>query len=177
MQLAIIRELMDALMDAGTGLAAQLADIPVEAGDALVAPGDVLIIDGMTDDALILGEQFDRGKTVLVLVVPDGPVQYTAANIKGEYANATLPVAITVVYRGSLSPSAKLRTASYVLRGIVLSLKAYFTDRGRDRTRNEIVLLGTDALTVGAIQDDGVGGVGAAVFTVHALDRRALQTV
>src|SRR4051812_11609902 len=97
MQLEVIREMVGALTNVNFGVAVQLAGLPRDVGDA--APDLPLIVDGTKDDALVAGEQTERGKDIVVLVTPDGPTS-VGGGAAGEYSNGSTPVAFTIVHRG-----------------------------------------------------------------------------
>jgi hypothetical protein len=175
MHLEIIRELSEALASTALGVNFQLDTLPRDSGHTV--PVDVLVVDSITDEDLIKGAQIDRGKEILLLVAPDGPLTTAENDTKSEYALGVMPVGITVVHRGVRTIAQKVQDVSYVLRAIALSMKAYFAQRQTDRTRNDVVVLRTFKFEAGLIEDDGMGALGAVVFVVQALDLRAQRTV
>jgi hypothetical protein len=53
-------------------------------------------------------------------------------------------------------------------------VRDYFMDRNETRGRNDVQLVGIPSgLSYGLVQDDGLGALGAVVFTVEAFDKRA----
>ncbi len=176
MQLEIVRELVDALNDNTTGVAAQLSALPKDTGDTVTAT--LLVVDGTKDNDLVKGEQIPSGEAdIMLLVTPDGPTITQDKRVKAEYSYGTTPIAVTAVHRGNNEPARKVQDIEYVLRAVVLSFKAYFARRQENRLRNEVKLLETENLSYGLVADDGLGALGAVVFTVHALDMRAQRTV
>jgi hypothetical protein len=176
MQLEIVRELVRALEDPDDGILAQLVGLPKDAGDSVTT--DIIVVDGTRDDQLAKGEQVQRmDAEVMLLVTPDGPTVTSKQNIKAEYAFGTTPIAITVVHRGNGAPAKKVQDVEYLLRACVLVVKTYFGQREEGRIRNEVTLLRTAGLQYGLVADDGLGALGAVVFTVDALDKRAQRTV
>jgi hypothetical protein len=171
-QLEVVREIVRALSDPDRGVAAQLLNLPRDVED--VEPAAPEVIDGTSDDALVKGEQLPRGKDILVLVTPDGPTVTRGSNVKGEYSYGTTPVACTVVNRSEATAAEQSEQVYYVLRAIVLSVRDYFMDRNETRGRNDVQLVGIPSgLSYGLVQDDGLGALGAVVFTVEAFDKRA----
>ena len=176
MQLEIVRELVRALEDPDDGILAQLVALPKDVGD--VVTSDIIVVDGTKDDHLAKGEQVQRlDAEMMLLVTPDGPTVTSKHNIKAEYAFGTTPIAITAVHRGNGTPAKKVQDIEYLLRACVLVVKVYFGQREDGRIRNEVTLLRTANLAYGLVADDGLGALGAVVFTVDALDKRAQRTV
>lgn len=176
MQLEIVRELVDALNDMTDGVAVQLAALPMDAGDTVTST--VLVVDGTKSDNIAKGNQVADGDAdIMLLVTPDGPTVTQQKNVHGEYSYGTTPIAITAVHRGNRQPAQKVQDVEYILRATVLTIKEYFGNRQDQRLRNQVKLLSTQGLSYGLVADDGLGALGAVVFTVDALDMRAQRTV
>lgn len=176
MQLEVVRELVDALNDLTDGVATQLASLPMDVGDAVAA--SILVVDGTKDDNVVKGNQVANSDAeIMLLVTPDGPTTTFPHKVKAEYSYGTTPIAVTAAHRGNGMPSKKLQDIEYVLRAIVLAFKAYFARRQDSRVRNQVKLLLVQNLQYGLVADDGMGALGAVVFTVDALDMRAQRTV
>ncbi len=175
MQLEVVREIVEFLSDGTSGVVAQLATMPRDAGDAV--PVNPYIVDGSKSSPVAQGDQFDRARPILLVVTPDGPVRYAgSAHIpKSAYSVATIPVAITLVAKEAREPFKQLQDAEYTLRAVMLSVAAYFAQRQDERIRNQIVILRAVDITAGLTQHDGTGGVGAVVFNIEAFDKRAQQ--
>lgn len=177
MQREIIQELADAMASTSIGVGYQLTN-HVARYTADAAPVTPVVVNGMDDEALLKGEQMDRGKDIVLLVTPDGPTAYTGGeNVKGEYSVGFTPVAITLLHRGDEKPIEKLVQSQYVLRAVILCLAAYFAQRVTARTVHDTVIMRLANLQGGLVQDDGTGVVGAVAFRVQALDLKAQRTV
>lgn len=178
MQLEVVRSLVDALRDPTNGVLAQLLALPKDAGDEV--SDDVLVVDGTSDNALAKGSQIARGDAELMLMVtPDGPTVTRESPAKTEFAWGTTPVSVLAVHRGNAEPGKKVQDVEYLLRACVLTLQWYFTQRadGGVRVRNHVTLLRVMNVRYGLVTDDGLGALGAVVFTVESLDKRAQRTV
>jgi hypothetical protein len=175
MQLEVARSLVDALGHHEYGIQVQLATLPTDEADdvATLVP---VIVDGTKDRDEVTGSQFPAASTLLVLVTLDGPTTTRSGTAKGEFSFASTPIAVTVVHRGSAPIETKVAQAEYMLRAIVLAVKAFFDRPQGERTRNEVTLLEATSVRYGLVQDDGMGALGAVVFTVDALDKRAQRS-
>jgi hypothetical protein len=178
MQLEVVRSIVAALNDPTNGVLAKLVSLPKDVGDTVTS--DVLVVDGTEDDALAKGEQITRGDAeLMLLVVPDGPT-ITQQSAGGSCAHGITPVSITAVHRGNGTPAKKVQDISYLLRACVLTVHWYFFQlRGDDgaRVRNFVTLTRCLGLQYGLTQDDGLGALGAVVFSIESLDKRAQRTV
>lgn len=176
MQIEVVRELVDALNNVTTGVVAQLASLPMDVGDTVTA--SILVVDGTKDDNVVKGNQVAVSDAeIMLLVTPDGPTNTFDKKVRAEYSYGITPVAVTAAHRGNGRPAKKLQDIEYVLRAVVLAVKAYFAQRQENRLRNQVKLLLVENLSYGLVADDGLGALGAVVFTVDALDMRAQRTV
>lgn len=161
-----------ALQDGTHGVAQQLTTLPIFGGDA--RPVNVLVVDGTRDDNAVQGEQLpETTAVIMILVTPDGPTRYKAANVHGQGSVAETPVALTVFHNGARQPAEKVRDVGYVLRAIIISLNQWYEFGGNTRKANEVNVTKLTGVSTGLIQHDGLGGLGAVVFTIEALDKRA----
>ena len=89
------------------------------------------------------------------------------------------PVSITACHRGNGTQGKKVKDVMYLLRACVLTMHWYFTQRndGVVRTRNHITLTDVAGVSYGLVADDGIGALGAVVFTVESVDKRAQRMV
>lgn len=152
-------------------LQANVDALPRYAADtATLAVGVVWV---SSDDEAAKAETVARSdKPIMVVVAPDGPTRTVKTKIKTEYSYGVTPIAVTIYHRGSATGlSQRLRQSLIVARGIVNTMEKLFAQDQDARSSNEVVLLQTESLAYGAIQDDGAGGIAAVVFTVHSLDK------
>lgn len=177
MQNELCTEITAALSREDVGVGAQLARLEIYEGDE--RPRDPQIVDGSRSDNAVQGEQLpENAADILLLVTPDGPTRYEDAKIRGLGSDGKTPIAITAFHRGSRQPAEKVRDVGYVLRAVIICLQRYFELQVDQRPPpNGVNILRFTGLTVGLIQHDGLGGLGAAVFTIEALDKRAQRLI
>jgi hypothetical protein len=170
MQNEIVLEMVAALTNVATGVATQLTDMPKDTGDTVTTP----VVQHLLDNEDNRQGQFDSGQAnIQIYVALDGPTLTNENDTKSEFGFGSTPVTCVIAHRGDRTGTQKLKDSGYVARAIVLALKAYFAQRQDARTRNEVVMLRVTGLQYGLIADDKLGAVGAVVFTMESLDKRA----
>jgi len=172
MQLEITRTLVELLKNEQIGINAQLAVLPRDPTDE--QPTVDMIVDGLSDEAAIKGEQFDRGVDILAIVAPDGPTSTRGGSAQTEASRGVTPMAVLVVHRGERTAAQRVQDCHYVMRAVVLCLQtAFWLRSGVTTKRNDVQVMGMTDLTYGIIQDAGNGTTSAVVFRIESLDKRA----